>query len=136
MGYYMIRPTRRYRAHSGRAIDHYGGRRMPVDVSVTDEAYEITAMVPGVDPTEIKIEVLEDVVTLRSAVEKDEQNGDRSGRYLLNELPEFTELSRSLRLPEPVDAEKAEANIEYGLLKLRIPKAEQALPKTIKVKSK
>ena len=136
MGYYMIRPTRRYRARPERAIDVYGGRRMPVDVSVTEEAYEITAMVPGVDPTEIKIEVLEDVVTLRSAVEKDEQNGDRSGRYLLNELPEFTELSRSLRLPEPVDAEKAEANIENGLLKLRIPKAEEALPKTIKVKSK
>jgi HSP20 family protein len=136
MGYYMIRPTRRYRAHPEREIDLYGGRRMPVDVSVTDEAYEITAMVPGVDPTEIKIEVLEDVVTLRSAVEKDEQNGDRSGRYLLNELPEFAELSRSFRLPEPVDAEKAEANIENGLLKLRIPKAEEALPKTIKVKSK
>jgi HSP20 family protein len=114
----------------------YGGRRLPVDISVNDEAYEITAIVPGVDPEEIKIEVLEDVVTLRSVVESAEENGDLEGRYLLNELPQFSEMSRRLRLPEPVDAEKAEARIENGLLKLRIPKSEEAMPKTVEVKSK
>lgn len=136
MSYYMMRPIRRRGIRSTQPIDMYGGRRLPVDVHVDEEAYEITAIVPGIDPSEIKIEVLEDVVTLRSVIETTEENGNGTGRYLLNELPEFSEMSRSLRLPEPVVAEKAEARIENGLLKLRIPKAEEAMPKTIEVKSK
>jgi HSP20 family protein len=135
MGYYMIRPARK-RARGQRSIDIYGGRRLPVDVAVSDEAFEITAIVPGLDPDQIKIEVLEDIVTLRSVREPADANGDGEGRYLLNELPQFGEMSRRLHLPEPVDAEKAEARIENGLLTLRIPKSEEAMPKTVEVKSK
>jgi HSP20 family protein len=43
--------------------------------------------------------------------------------------------SRSLRLPEPTDASKAEAKVEDGLLMVRIPKSDEARPKEIKVKA-
>ena len=44
--------------------------------------------------------------------------------------------SRSLTLPDELDSTKAEASLKDGVLTLRLPKAEVALPKTIKVTSK
>ncbi len=61
-----------------------------------------------------------------------EENEERD--TLLRELS-YGSFKRSLRFSEPLDAEKAEAQLENGLLKLRIPKSEEARPKTIKVKA-
>ncbi|MBM3153316.1 MAG: Hsp20/alpha crystallin family protein, partial [Chloroflexi bacterium] len=55
--------------------------------------------------------------------------------YLMRELPHGS-FRRSLRLSTPVEAGKAEARITDGLLTLRLPKAESARPKTIKVSVK
>ncbi len=108
-----------------------GGSRLPVDVHADDEAYTITAAVPGLRAEDLHVEILDDVVTLRGEVGAEEE-GERG--YLLRELS-LGEFSRSLRLPDPLDAGKAEANVENGLLTLRIPKAEEARPKVITVKT-
>ncbi len=55
--------------------------------------------------------------------------------YLKRELP-YGSFHRSLRLPTQVNPEKAEAKITDGQLTLRLPKAESARPKTIKVTAK
>ncbi len=109
-----------------------GGRRLPVDVRADDEAYVITAAVPGLKAEDLKIEVLEDVITLRGEIRAADEGNDG---YLRREL-RAGEFQRSLRLPNPLDASKAEASIENGLLTLRIPKADEARPKTIKVKAR
>jgi HSP20 family protein len=117
--------------HRYQPVGFNGGSRLPVDVKADTEAYEITAAVPGLKPDDLKIEILEDVVTLSGKVAEREEESDG---YLLRELA-LGEFSRSLRLPDPLDASKAEAVVENGLLTLRIPKAEEARPKTIKVKA-
>ncbi|HMK09410.1 MAG TPA: Hsp20/alpha crystallin family protein [Anaerolineales bacterium] len=109
-----------------------GGSRLPVDVRESDEAYEITAAVPGRQAEDVEIQVLEDVVTLRLrplAEETPEPD------YLVKEIGE-REGERSFRLPLAVDAAKAEAVVENGLLHLRLPKAETVRPKTITVTGK
>jgi HSP20 family protein len=53
----------------------------------------------------------------------------------MSELPAGA-FRRTLRLPTELDAEKAVASIENGVLTLRVPKAESAKPKSIKVISK
>lgn len=109
-----------------------GGRRLPVDVQDETEAFVITAAVPGLKPEDLEIQILDDVVTLRAkASEADAERDD----YLLRELS-LGEFNRSLRLPEPVDAAKAEAEMQNGVLTLRIPKSEEARPKTIKVRAR
>ncbi len=108
-----------------------GGRRLPLNVRADEEAYVITAAVPGLKPEDLKIEVLEDVVTLRGQIPDTEAHDG----YLLRELS-AGEFERSLRLPDPLDASKAEASVENGLLTLRIPKADEARPKTIKVQAR
>jgi HSP20 family protein len=107
-----------------------GGRRLPVDVHSDDEAFVIEAAVPGLKADDLKIEILDNVVTLSGAIESKEDQPE----YLVHEL-EMGDFCRSLRLPDPVDAAKAEAKVEDGVLTLRIPKAEEAKPKTIKVKA-
>ena len=95
-------------------------------------AHGLRVDVPGLKAENIHIDILDDVVTLRGEF-KSEENGD--GKYLLREL-HYGEFTRSLRLPDPLDHEKAEANVEDGVLTVRIPKAEEARPKEITVNAR
>ena len=81
---------------------------------------------PGLKADDLTINILEDVVTVEGEIKQDENE------YLLRELPSGS-FRRSLRLPAPVDADKAEAKIADGVLTLTLPKAESARPKKIKV---
>ena len=101
-------------------------RSLPVDVRDEDEAYVLTAFVPGLTAEELNIQVLDDTVTIQGEYKQDEN------QYLLNELPSGA-FERTLHLPTALDTEKAEANINNGVLTLRLPKSEAARPKVIKV---
>jgi HSP20 family protein len=129
--YYMV-PGRYSRMQSYQPVGFNGGRRVPVDVHANDDEYIITASVPGLKPEDLHVEILDDVVTLRSEI-AEEENGD--GKYLLREMG-VGPFRRSLRLPVPVDSDKAKAKVENGLLTVHIPKAEEVRPKEIKVKSR
>ena len=99
---------------------------LAVDVREEDDAYILSALVPGLKADDLNIQVLEDVVTIAGQFKADESE------YLMRELP-YGSFSRTLRLPVTLDAAKAEAKITDGVLTLRLAKAESALPKTIKV---
>jgi len=102
---------------------------LTVDIRDEDEAFVLSALVPGLKASDLNIQILDDVVTIEGEFKQDENE------YLMRELPHGS-FSRSLRLPAPVDAEKAEAKITDGVLTLRLPKTESARPKTIKVAAK
>ena len=112
-------------------IEFNGGRRLPIEVRADDEAYLITAEVPGMVAEDLQIEVLEDLVTLRG-----EYKHASAGEALISELDRSGGFYRRIQLPEVIDAEAVEAKIENGLLTVRVPKAEEARPKVIEVKAK
>jgi HSP20 family protein len=112
-----------------RSADFDAPRALPVDVRDDGEGYVLTTYVPGLKAEELNIQVLEDAISIEGAY------GQHEGEALMSELP-VGSFRRTLRLPVALEAEKAEANIENGVLTLRIPKAESARPKTIKVASK
>ena len=99
---------------------------LPVDVREEDEAYILSALVPGLKADDLNIQVLDDVVTIEGEFKADESE------YLMRELPHGA-FRRTLRLPAALDASKAEAKITDGVLTLRLTKAESARPKTIKI---
>jgi HSP20 family protein len=101
-----------------------------VNVREENEAYVLSALVPGIKSEELNIQVLDDVVEVKVEYKADEDNG-----YLVHELPSGS-FTRTLRLPAPIDAEHVEANVTDGVLTLRLPKAESARPKQIKIKSR
>ena len=96
------------------------------------EAYVLSALVPGLKAEELNIQVLEDVVRIQGEYGRSGRADESS--YLVRELPNGS-FTRTLRLPTAIDAEHVEADITDGVLMLRLPKAESARPKQIKIKS-
>jgi len=105
------------------------GQLVPVDVYATKEEVVVDAVLPGVKPDEVEITVEGNTLTL---------SGDTSsmipGRegLLLQEIRRGRFI-RTLTLPAGVEADKATATFEDGILTLRIPKAEQVRPRQIKI---
>ena len=104
-------------------------RTLGINVREEDDAYILSALVPGIKSDELNIQVLEDVVRIEGEYRAEENN------YLVRELPNGS-FTRTLRLPAPIDDEHVEADIIDGVLTLRLPKAESARPKQIKINSK
>ncbi len=102
---------------------------LAVNLHDENDAFILTAMVPGLKADDLNIQVLEDVVRIEGHFPEPEAG------YLVQELPGGS-FRRELRLSTPLDADKVEARIADGVLTLRLPKAESARPKTIKVASK
>jgi len=101
-------------------------RALGVSVSEEEDAYVLSALVPGLKAEDLNIQVLENVVS----IEGEYQALDT--QYLLNELPSGS-FRRALRLPTEIQAEKVEAKITDGVLTLNLPKAESARPKRISI---
>ena len=100
-----------------------------INIREEEDVYVLSALVPGIKSDELNIQVLEDVVRIEGEYKMDES------KYLIRELPNGS-FVRSLRLPAPIDAENVEADVTDGVLTLRLPKAESARPKQIKINSK
>jgi HSP20 family protein len=113
---------RRWMRMADESIQH----RLAANVRDEEDAFVLTALVPGLKADDLTINILEDVVTVEGEFKQDENE------YLLRELPSGS-FRRSLRLPAAVNSEKAEARITDGVLTLRLPKAESARPKKIKI---
>jgi HSP20 family protein len=96
-----------------------------------EEAYSLTAAVPGLKKDDLQIEYLDEILKISGEYSVAEEE---SGNAVLTEMPWTGDFSRSIRFPETVDAEKIEATVEDGVLTIRVPKAEVSLPKKITVK--
>lgn len=129
MFYITTAPYRAARRWDARPAEEYATRPLPVDVREQEEAYLLTAYVPGLKAEDLNIQIVEDTLTIEG------EYGQHEGQALMSELPAGS-FRRALRLPAQLDAEKAEAKIENGVLTLRLPKAESARPRVIKVASK
>ncbi len=106
------------------------GVRIPLNVKAEDDAFIITAWVPGLEADDLHIEVLEDTVVLEGEFKAPEAEG-----LLLQEIP-VGPFKRVITLPTPLEPGKAEAELTDGVLTLRLPKADAVRPKEIKVVAK
>lgn len=104
---------------------------LALDVHETDQAYVIHALVPGVSAEAVSISLHDDVLTIAGEVP---QFTLENSRALLLERS-FGKFQRSLRLPQPVDTNAVDAQIENGVLTLTLPKTPEAQPRVIPVKT-
>ena len=105
--------------------------RLPLDAYVTSEEIVIVANMPGVKPEHVEITIEGDTLTIKGERPAPLENVD----YVLQERTDG-KFQRTLNINIPVDANKAEAKFEDGLLTLVVPKAEAVKPKTIQIVSK
>jgi HSP20 family protein len=107
-----------------------GDHPLALDVSSTPDAFIIEAALPGVRPEDVDISVLGDTLTI-SGTSQAEQKDDEDG-YSYREIRRGS-FSRTVTLPGGLNADQAAAEFANGLLKLTIPKAEEAKPRQIKI---
>jgi HSP20 family protein len=103
----------------------------PVNVFVRNGDVVIRAEVPGVKPEDVQIEAERGRVTLRG---ERKAPPEAEGSFHRRER-RYGTFSRTIRLPEDVDVEKAEAKYRNGVLTLRVPRAEAAKPRRIEVQA-
>ena len=105
-----------------------------VDVAESDKAYEITAELPGLDEKNINITVANGALTIKG--EKREETEEKKKDYYVSER-RYGTFERYFTLPDGVNADKIEATFKNGVLKLTLPKTEEAQKpaKTINVKA-
>ncbi len=102
-----------------------------IDVYETKESVVVEAPLAGVDPKDVEICIENDVLTIKGETKKESEVDDKN--YYRKEVRSGS-FFRSVALPSRVVSDKAEAQSVEGMLKITIPKAEEAKPKTIKVK--
>jgi HSP20 family protein len=103
---------------------------MPLDVRTDADSLTIEASLPGIRPEDVEITVEGGTVTLSASSQ--EEHTEDEGSYLLREIRRGA-VTRSIALPEGLEADRASATFENGLLRLRIPRAEQVKPHRITI---
>jgi HSP20 family protein len=116
-----------------RPVNGYGAdvSRLALDVRSTPDALLVEAELPGINPEDVDITVENGTLTIRAEdrVERSAEEGD----WLVREIAHGT-VMRTVTLPTGLEADKAEATFEHGVLRLRIPKAEQVKPRQIHIR--
>lgn len=92
----------------------------------------VTAELPGIDPEKIDISVVADTLTLTGSREKDIL---KEGETYHRQERSYGSFTRTLQIPFEVDASKVEAKYEKGVLRIILPRSEEAKPKKITIKS-
>jgi len=105
--------------------------RLPLDITSTEDAIVIEAALPGVRPEDVDITVHQDTLTIsvRQSAEETGKEGERVYREVRRSYG-----SRALTLPSGLDLDDATASFENGMLRLAIPRAEQAKPRQIPIR--
>jgi HSP20 family protein len=102
----------------------------PVDIHETKKDVVVIMDIPGIDPKDVAISVLEDRLTIKGERKKEEEAKDtdcfRSERVCGS-------FQRILQLPSEVIGDKAKASYKDGVLRVIIPKSQKSVPKEVKV---
>ncbi len=101
-----------------------------MDVVETQDHFVLRADLPGLSENDVKIELEDNVLTV-SGERKSEHEQQSEGYFRVERS--FGAFSRSLTLPEGVDADGIEASFNNGVLEVRIPKPEQHKPRKVQI---
>jgi HSP20 family protein len=109
-----------------------GARRWvpAMDLVETDDHFVLRADLPGLDHGDVSIEVHDNVLTV-SGERKHEHEAKKDGFYRLERGS--GQFSRSLTLPDGVDADAIAAAFDKGVLEVRVPKPAQRKPRRIEI---
>jgi len=101
-----------------------------LDLSETTDGYLVEVAVPGLKPEDLDVTVENNVLTIKGKL--DRQNEDRQRNYHRIER-RYGSFQRTIALPSTVKADSIAADLNNGILRLEIPKAEEVKPRRIGV---
>jgi HSP20 family protein len=101
-----------------------------MDLVETEDHLVLRGDLPGLTEDDIEIEIKDNVLTV-SGERKAESEEKNEGYYRVERA--FGSFSRSLTLPQGIDADKVDANFDKGVLEVRIPKPAEAKPTRVEI---
>ena len=106
------------------------GATMPLDITSTADALVVDAALPGIKPEDVDITVEDGTLTIRA--ESREEREAQDGETIVQEIRRGS-VSRVVTLPTGLEADKATATFEDGVLHLTFPRAEAVKPRQIRI---
>jgi len=103
----------------------------PVDITERDDAYVVEAELPGLTKDDVKITMENNILTIQG--EKKLEKEEKKGSFHRSERA-YGSFTRSFTLPSTVKSDQVEAEYKNGILRITLPKVEEAKPKAIEVK--
>ncbi len=103
-----------------------------VDVDQTPEDIVIKALIAGVKPEDLDIDITRDMVTIKGSREESREASESD--YFTRELY-WGSFSRTILLPQEIEVESAEATEKNGLLIIKLPKVDKGRKTKLKVRS-
>jgi HSP20 family protein len=104
-----------------------------VDISETKDDFVVKAELPGLEAKDVNVSISGDVLTIKGEKKSEEEEKDEHYHRVERYSGSF---QRVFQLPSGVKADKVEANFDKGVLKVILPKVEEAKKKQIEVKVK
>jgi HSP20 family protein len=101
-----------------------------LDLSETGDAYIVELAVPGMKAEDLEVTVENGVLTIKGEVKQEQRDEQRNFHRLERRFGSFT---RTVGLPARIKAEEIHADLNDGVLRLDIPKAEEVKPRKISV---
>ena len=105
---------------------------LSVDMYHTPEDIVIQTMVAGVRPDELDVSITQDMVNIKG--KRARVHEASHDNFFYKELY-WGSFSRSILLPQEVDAEEAQATIKHGILSIKMPKLDKTRVQKIKIRS-
>ena len=102
-----------------------------VNVKEKEAGYELEVAAPGFEKNDFKLELDHDLLTI-SSEKKDEKETKEEGQFTKREFS-YQSFSRSFTLPETADGERINASYDNGVLRISIPRKEEAKQKPSRV---
>jgi len=103
-----------------------------MDIRETDEAYIVEADVPGIKREDVKIEINDDVLTIKGERKVEQEENKKDYRRIERQYGSFR---RSVSIPSGIQHDAVEAKFDDGVLRVTLPKREDTKPRRIKVKA-
>ena len=107
-------------------LENYSSNLPAVNIKESEEGFELELAIPGFQKEDFNIELDNELLTISSEVKDESETKEEN--YTRKEFS-FSSFRRSFTLPETVDGGKINATYEDGILKLALPKKDEALPK-------
>lgn len=104
----------------------------PINVWASEDKAVVVAEVPGIDPDNIEVQVVNQTLTLKT---KREPLQLTEGQTWHRRERDHGQFSRSLELPYAVDADKVQASFGQGMLRIELPRAAADLPRKISIQA-
>jgi HSP20 family protein len=110
--------------------DEAGGHEAPVECFVRDNSLVVRADVPGMEPKDIDISVLGNVLTIKGERKSKEEEEVKKADYLRREIS-YGAFERRLTIPEGAQTDKVKAEFKNGVVEITVPLSKEVAARKI-----